>query len=775
MCRHPFKAEASIRTKRAARFVATAFRSDWLFVRTGNCPQIFEVPVPSHQAARALSSLRGVLPIFILLSFLFCSEMGLAAVSPGLTITAGNGQVTAQFYNTVVPLSVQAADANGRPIPNLLLTWTVTQGQGTIVAPPDRTDASGVAVAYYRGDVTPGHSFSQQTVTVSSTIGSVNFLETTVLNSLSNGQQAAMPSVQLISPPPENRSLTGRSGTTITDAIEVLVGVQSGPEQGNPIPNIAIRIVDAIDPTVSPAAHCAGQPLTGSNGVARCDLVLTASPGTYSISVEVGEFVTTPPIFLTISAASACVFTLSTTSQAFQAVGGIGTITVNGQSGCPWTASSSASWITINNPSGSGYGGTGFIVAANAGSARSANINIAGQSITVTQAGVTTGGTQPLSIVTSSNLPSAVAGTAYTASLAATGGRPPYNWTANTTFPAGLTLIPSTGAITGTPSNTGSYSLPVTLTDQAGSVLNQTFTLTIQTAGTPSGTGPTVTNTGFPNAAVGVAYQQVLKSVGGCASPFSPAPVYTISSGSLPAGLSIAKIDDRQSAITGTPTTAGTFNFTVTVTDSCNGSGSSNFTLTVTGTSTQPGTSNVTATPASLTFFISLGQSGNPPDQTIALSGPSNSLFNLGAATQSGGFWLSVAGQNFGNFPATITVHAANLGNFTAGTYTGMISVISNGGTFSIPVTLVVSGAAATLVAAPASVNVSVPVGGASQQQSLAVTNAGGSAHFTILTSTANGGSWLSVNSVAADTPANLTVTLNPAGLQPSLMPARFS
>src|SRR5580704_1570739 len=59
-----------------------------------------------------------------------------------------------------------------------------------------------------------------------------------------------------------------------------------------------------------------------------------------------------------------------------------------------------------------------------------------------------------LSISTSS-LPTGQTGVAYSAVLAATGGTPPYMWSlASGTLPAGLTLNASTGAITGTPTQT---------------------------------------------------------------------------------------------------------------------------------------------------------------------------------------------------------------------------------------------------------------------------------------------------------------------------------
>src|SRR5262249_31727338 len=61
-----------------------------------------------------------------------------------------------------------------------------------------------------------------------------------------------------------------------------------------------------------------------------------------------------------------------------------------------------------------------------------------------------TAGAGPLTITTTA-LPAAAVNQAYSATLAASGGTPPYTWAlASGTLPAGLTLTPSTGAITGT-------------------------------------------------------------------------------------------------------------------------------------------------------------------------------------------------------------------------------------------------------------------------------------------------------------------------------------
>ena len=95
--------------------------------------------------------------------------------------------------------------------------------------------------------------------------------------------------------------------------------------------------------------------------------------------------------------------------------------------------------------------------------------------------------------------------------------------------------------------------------------------------GTPTGSGtvkivPTITTGSLPEGTVGTAYSQTLEATGD--SPIT----WSLASGStLPDGLTLS----TDGKISGTPTTAGSYNFTVTAAND-SGSGSKAFTLTVT-------------------------------------------------------------------------------------------------------------------------------------------------------------------------------------------------
>ena len=84
-----------------------------------------------------------------------------------------------------------------------------------------------------------------------------------------------------------------------------------------------------------------------------------------------------------------CNYTVSPRSVAAPVSGmDAASVSVTAPSGCQWSASSSASWISITGrSSSSGNGAVTFSVASNGGSARTGTLTVAGQTVTVNQAG----------------------------------------------------------------------------------------------------------------------------------------------------------------------------------------------------------------------------------------------------------------------------------------------------------------------------------------------------------------------------------------------------
>src|ERR1700731_1438086 len=157
--------------------------------------------------------------------------------------------------------------------------------------------------------------------------------------------------------------------------------------------------------------------------------------------------------------------------------------------------------------------------------------------------------------VTTTSLAAGTVGTAYSATLAATNGATPYTWSVTVgTLPTGLTLAAGTGAITGTPTAYGTSGFTVQVKDANN--FTATAALSIKISPAPV----VITTTSLPNGIVNSpGYSATLQSTGG-ATPIT----WAVTTGALPTGLTLA----ANGAITGTPTTAGTSNFSVTATDS---------------------------------------------------------------------------------------------------------------------------------------------------------------------------------------------------------------
>lgn len=81
----------------------------------------------------------------------------------------------------------------------------------------------------------------------------------------------------------------------------------------------------------------------------------------------------------------------------------------------------------------------------------------------------------------------------------------------------------------------------------------------------------------FSNGVVGVAYSQTWDL-----APAAPPTTYTLNSGSLPPGLSLSNVVDDIGKLSGTPTTAGTYTFTLLATNAYGTAVSPTFSITIT-------------------------------------------------------------------------------------------------------------------------------------------------------------------------------------------------
>jgi hypothetical protein len=182
----------------------------------------------------------------------------------------------------------------------------------------------------------------------------------------------------------------------------------------------------------------------------------------------------------------------------------------------------------------------------------------------------------PSPSITTTSLPAGTVGQSYNQTLRATGGTGGLTWSIVTgNLPAGLELNQTTGVISGTPLvPAGTSSFAVRVADAAGQDDTQALSITINLPAPPN-----ITTTTLPGGTIGQPYNQTLQATGGIGA------LSWSFTGSLPAMLSFSP----GGVISGTPTNAGTSNFTVTVRDTLNLSDTQALSITISAPQLAPG------------------------------------------------------------------------------------------------------------------------------------------------------------------------------------------
>src|SRR5437763_8885930 len=200
--------------------------------------------------------------------------------------------------------------------------------------------------------------------------------------------------------------------------------------------------------------------------------------------------------------------------------------------------------VAVNGASSSAYTTPATSSSNNGGQFTVVVSNSAG-SVTSSTAILTVVVSVPPLQVTSSQLPGGTVGSAYSATLSASGGTSPYSWSLSSgTLPTGL-ILSSSGTLSGTPTVAGAFPFTVTVKDAVSG--SASASLSINVVGLPP---LQITSSQLPGGTVASTYSATLSASGGT-SPYS----WSVSSGTLPTGLSLSS----SGTLSCTPTFGGPF------------------------------------------------------------------------------------------------------------------------------------------------------------------------------------------------------------------------
>ncbi|NOT60511.1 MAG: hypothetical protein HOP19_09840, partial [Acidobacteria bacterium] len=320
---------------------------------------------------------------------------------------------------------------------------------------------------------------------------------------------------------------------------------------------------------------------------------------------------------------------------------------------CPWTTISNANWIKVTGGLfQTGNGQASFYIEVNPTLAsRIGTATVAGKTITITQGAGCSTITVSGGITYKNNV-----GANFSQAYPVSGGTGPYSFSVSAdSLPPGLTL--NGNVLSGQLTTAGIYNFTIKATDAKGCTGTAANTVTVNPNICPT---ILLNPTSLPNLTLGKAFSQTLTATGGSA----PHKFDNIS-GELPPGLTLSP----GGVLSGTPTTAGTYSFLLTATDTQDCFGKRIYTITVTCPA-------LTVSPANL----ATGTVGTAYAQTLTASGGAAPYkFSLVGGALPPGLQLNINGTVSGT-PTVVGKHDFSVRaidqNGCLGTQTVSLSVI---------------------------------------------------------------------------------------------------
>jgi hypothetical protein len=512
------------------------------------------------------------------------------ALPPGLALSGGGSITGTPTAGGTYNFTLTATDANAQTGSR---AYSLTIGAAVVTLPPTSLAGGQVGFAYNAtlnpatggtapysyaasGGALPGGLTLSAGGVLSGTptaFGTFNFAVTATDSSTGSGPYAATQNytVQIEQPAPVANSVSatvayGSAANAI--ALDITGGAAASVAIATP-PTNGTAVASGTSVTYAPNAGFAGNDsftYTATNaGGTSAPATVTITVSNPAITIAAGG-----PLTATAGTAYSQTFTFSGGAQPFA-----GYQVANLPTGLAISGSSANSVTVSGTPTSAGS--FALAVSGTDASTGSGPFNTSETFTLVVNA-------PALALTPATGSFTANYAAAYSQAIIASGGVGPYTYSLTGNLPAGVTLNPSTGLLSGPPTASGNFSFAVTATDTGSTGAGAPFTVQGNYSLTVVAPLVTVTPTALPLATAGAAYSATLTAAGGV-GPYS----FALGTGALPAGLALS----AGGVVSGTPTAAGAFAFTVNVTDANGQVGTASLTLTV-------GNSAITVTPATL-------------------------------------------------------------------------------------------------------------------------------------------------------------------------------
>ncbi len=345
----------------------------------------------------------------------------------------------------------------------------------------------------------------------------------------------------------------------------------------------------------------------------------------------------------------------------------------------------------------------------------------------------------------------------YSQTLQAIDGKPPYSWSViGGTLPNGFSLS-SSGTLSGTPPQPGTFSFTGQATDTSGASVSSAFAVQIAPPALTVSAGAAL-----PNGIVGTPYpSQVITAAGGV-------PPYTFQATGLPGGLAFS---GGQISSNPSPATAGLYNVSVTVTDSTQPAP-----LTATASfqiSVEPSHADLILSQTSVAFSFNTGATGLPAPANVSVGSNVTSGLTYSVSVTPAAPWLDVTGGGaapgaigIALDPSALSLGASALQSSIVVTCTAPSPCAGSSQTIAVSLNITTNPAQLAVTSGLLSFSAQTSNPGAISQ-SLGLQNVGGGT-ITVNSITA-ADSFVSISGTPSILPAGpaipVTVTVNPSGL----------